>query len=124
MAHGRCLWTSQLVGAGWGLISWNALDPSGHVRVEARTAEDTADLDSQPFRRVENGIRFAAPNGRYLEVRVTMRSGGEVSPILQSMHIEGTNLPPDVSHAVPSVDRILANDSQHAVCGDHGGYRS
>ncbi len=101
---------SQLVGAGWGLISWNALDPSGHVRVEARTAEDTADLDSQPFQSVENGVRFAAPNGRYLEVRVRMRSGGEVSPILQSMHIEGTNLPPDVSHAVPSVDRILAND--------------
>lgn len=101
---------SRISGAGWGMISWQSTEAGGRIRVEARTAETPDALQNAGFFVVSNGERFAAPNGRYLEVKVVFLSSYGVSPVLHALRVEGTNLAPDVSKAAPSISRLTSGD--------------
>ena len=104
------LFDSNIPGAGWGSLAWLESSAGGHLRVEARSADVPTALDAQEFTPVSNGIDFAVPNGRYLEVKVAFEGGNNTSPILREMMVQGRNLPPDVSRAAPTTDRIARLD--------------
>jgi len=116
----RALVDSRMKGAGWGMLTWFSDDAAGDIKLEVRSAEVPLLLDTVPFVEVENGKRFSVPNGRYLEVRATLRSGGSSSPVLRAMRVEGTNLAPDVSNAEPTIARILKIDHTMESVGVQG----
>jgi streptogramin lyase len=67
----------------WGTISWNSQEPNGTVvTVEARSSNDASTWSASET--ASNGTDLAStPNGRYLEVKVTLQIiNGETSPIL------------------------------------------
>jgi hypothetical protein len=104
----------------WGKISWDAEMGGSKLTVEARSAEAPAAIADQPFQGICNGQEFALPNGRFLEVKVSFAGGNNTTPILRAMRIEGRNLPPDVSHAVPTQSIIRRLDRKLdtvGVCG-------
>jgi streptogramin lyase len=67
----------------WGTISWNSDEPNGTVvTVEARSSNDATTWSASET--ASNGTDLVTtPNGRYLEVKVTLQIiTGETSPIL------------------------------------------
>lgn len=106
----RKLFDSKVAGAGWGALSWAEASCGGHLNVEVRSADVPTALEGLDFIPVMNGQEAAIPNGQYLEVRVSLVGGDNTSPVLQGLSIQGRNLPPDVSRATPSLDRIAKLD--------------
>lgn len=106
----RQLFDSGIAGAGWGTISWLESSGGGHLEVAVRSADTPMAIDSQQFIPVTNGQEAAIPNGQYLEVAVSLVGGGNTSPVLRELAVHGRDLPPDVSHATPSMDRIATLD--------------
>ena len=77
----------------WGRITWNS-EPEGSepaataIIVEARAADTEAGLGGQLFQPVSNGDLFLM-NGRYIEVRVTLKASPEGdSPVLSDIRIQ------------------------------------
>jgi len=97
---------SQLNGAGWGMVTWKGDLNGGLIKVEVKSADTLDDLLALRFNPVPNGLRFEAPNGRYLEVRATLEGSGDCTPTLYALRVDGTNLPPDISKAAVNVPRI------------------
>jgi streptogramin lyase len=106
----RSVFDSRIKGAGWGTISWQAILNTGNVKVEARTAETPEELAAKPFVAATNGMPLSVPDGRHIEVRVTLTGNNSASPVLQSLRVEGRNRAPDVSAAAPTITRINRPD--------------
>jgi len=106
----KTLLNSNIPGAGWGTITWETANYGGQVKVQARSADLPTQIENQEYVDVSNGQQMNVPNGRYLEVKVTLTSTGDSTPILRGLKVNGRNLPPDVSHATPSTDRITKVD--------------
>jgi hypothetical protein len=106
-------------GAGWGTISWDKTG-AGQIKVRVRTADDLAALTQCSYQMVMNGVTFTAANGRYLDMRVDFTGGNNVTPTLHSIHIEGTNLPPDVSQASASIPRMVGHDQKMQLVSIQG----
>ncbi|MCE5198598.1 MAG: hypothetical protein ABFD54_16550 [Armatimonadota bacterium] len=106
----RAVLNSNIPGAGWGKITWDALEAGGSIKVEARTADAPDMLAMSSFMPVTKGMRFDAPEGQYMELKVTFKSNGDASPILRSMHVEGINLAPKLDKAMPTVANIWKID--------------
>jgi choice-of-anchor A domain-containing protein len=80
----------------WGPVHWNR-EPQGSVpagtsiTVEARTANTQADLANKPFVTVTNGAPSGLADGRFIEVRATLRIQlGTVSPVLSDVSVSYT----------------------------------
>jgi sugar lactone lactonase YvrE len=76
----------------WPGISWNTeaqgSEPEGTlIRIEARAADTRAGLGGVSFQDVTNGGLLGLI-GRFIEVRVTLRASGGVSPVLSDICIE------------------------------------
>jgi streptogramin lyase len=72
----------------WGTISWNSEEPNGTViTVDARSSNDATTWSASES--AGNGTGLAStPNGRYLEVKVTLQIiTGETSPILYDLTV-------------------------------------
>lgn len=104
-------------GTNWGKITWNTeaqgSEPAGTgILVEARAADAESDLAGQAFVPVGNGAPFSL-NGRYLEVRTTLKAAGDgTSPVLSDLRVESGNKPGDCSTAVPSIGTIWPPNHQ------------
>jgi hypothetical protein len=79
-------------GAAWGTVRWNteaqgSVPAGASITVEVRAADSEAGLGAQAFTAVSNNTAFAL-NGRFLEVRVTMKPNeqGE-SPVLSDIRL-------------------------------------
>jgi hypothetical protein len=84
---------SETPGFEWGRAIWNTESegsepPGTAIVVEVRAADTEAGLGGQPFVTVLNGELFSM-FGRYIEVRVTLKSSPEgVSPVLSDIRIQ------------------------------------
>jgi len=108
---------SGLRGAGWGRVTWDGVQTGGAIKVEVRSGDSFDILDMCNYVQVSSGDRFSVADGKYLEVRVTVTSRGDVSPVLRKITVEGTNHAPDVSKAVPTLSRITRTDhTMEPVC--------
>ncbi|MFH1442682.1 MAG: hypothetical protein ABIG96_01490 [Candidatus Micrarchaeota archaeon] len=76
-------------GSDLGPVSWNANVPEGtELIVKVRSSENHVSWSS--WETVTNGGGFATtPNGRYLEVQVSMKGTQEASPILYDLTVQG-----------------------------------
>ncbi|MCL5104972.1 MAG: hypothetical protein M1133_12780 [Armatimonadetes bacterium] len=106
----RTVLDSHIDGAGWGKVTWTGVENGCTVKVEVRTSDSPETLATAPFLVAMNGMRFPAPNGRYIELRATMQSRGSATPILYGLKVEGTNLPPNLKNAVATVPIIGKHD--------------
>jgi len=86
----------------WGAITWDADTPGGtEISFEVRTG-DTGDPDetwsdwSRPSKAAPSLID--RPPARYLQWRATLKSAGDVTPVLRSVqvHYQPENMPPEV----------------------------
>jgi len=80
----------------WGAVLWNR-EPQGRVpagtsiTVEARTANTQADLANTAWVTVANGAAPGLADGRFIEVRTTLRiQTGTVSPVLSDVTVSFT----------------------------------
>jgi choice-of-anchor A domain-containing protein len=80
----------------WGPVLWNR-EPQGKVpagtsiTVEARTANTQAGLANVPFVTVTNGAAPGLADGRFIEVKATLRiQTGTVSPVLSDVSVSFT----------------------------------
>ena len=90
-------------GTPWGKVTWNQ-EPQGStpagtlIKAEVRSADNPGDLGALAFTEVNNGTLFGSQNGRYLEVRMTLRivdvAGDVDSPVLSDVTIEPANQAP------------------------------
>jgi streptogramin lyase len=81
---------SGIAGTPWGTISWHSNEPEGtSIAVRARSAEDPADLSSQPWVEVANGVEFTeVSNGRYLQIEARLTTTDrDASPILYDLTV-------------------------------------
>lgn len=108
----RAVLDGRIAGAGWGKVAWDVIKSTSQVEVYVRSAEVMSALADSQWQRVNNDERFSIPNGRYMEVRVALKSRAGMSPILKSLSVEGTNLPPDISKATPSLARIPRDEGK------------
>ncbi|MCL5104824.1 MAG: hypothetical protein M1133_12020 [Armatimonadetes bacterium] len=106
----RTVLDSKIDGAGWGRVYWNGIETGGTVTVEVRTSDSLETLPVAPFQIVMNGIGFTESNGRYMELRATMRSSGYATPVLYGLRIEGRNLAPNLRDAVATAPIIGKHD--------------
>lgn len=106
----RMLFDSKIPGSAWGSLAWACVAAGGSLRVEVRSANAPEEIQSQPFVEVSNGFDFSVPNGEFLEVKATFAGGGNSTSVLKGLCVQGGNLPPDVSLATPSTQRILKQD--------------
>jgi RHS repeat-associated protein len=86
-------------GTPWGEVSWTASTSSNSaVTVKVRTAGTIGNLASNSYVTVTNGIAFSnVPDGRYIQVQVTLTSNGGISPILYDLTVcpaSGLDQPP------------------------------
>jgi len=82
---------SQAAATMWNSVSWNSDEPAGtSITVKVRSSED--ETNWSPWETVTSGDPLSAtPDGRYIEVEVTMKiTSGEVSPIVYDLTIDGT----------------------------------
>ncbi|MGE5372322.1 MAG: putative Ig domain-containing protein [Solirubrobacterales bacterium] len=79
----------------WDRISWNAQAPAGtSVTVYARAANQQADLDGAPWISVVNGQINTAIVGQFVEVKATLISNGQQSPVLYDLDLHKASTPP------------------------------
>ncbi|HEX8697572.1 MAG TPA: choice-of-anchor A family protein, partial [Myxococcaceae bacterium] len=90
------VYDSNTEGAVWGPVRWNT-EPQGSVpagttiTVEARTAATQAGLANVPWAEVSNGAASGLADGRFIEVRTTLRiQTGTVSPVLSDVKVSFT----------------------------------
>jgi large repetitive protein len=84
----------------WGTVSWNdepegTTPPGTRITVAVRAADTREALASRPFAQVSNHQRFAGIDGRFFEVKVSLRSanfGGD--PVLSDLTITSYSTPP------------------------------
>ncbi|MBI4337680.1 MAG: right-handed parallel beta-helix repeat-containing protein [Chloroflexi bacterium] len=89
-------------------VAWTSQEPDGtSVVVEVRTSE--TDVFSGDRMEVQNGVPFDAPPGRYLEVKVTLRSDAAgATPIVEDLTVHG------VGHNGTSSVHVSGNQVQGA----------
>lgn len=104
---------SEIIGAAWGKVLWDAVLGSGKVKVFVRVAETQTELVNCDFQAVENGIDFASNNGRYMQIRAELSGDGNLSPILRGLRVEGVNQAPNILAAAPTVS--LLTDPDHSM---------
>ncbi len=96
----RAVHDSGVAGMRWGTVSWNqepqGATPAGSsITVAVRAASTREALPAQAFAQVSNGQEFAGIEGRFLEVRATLRSrNGGGDPVLSDLTVTPANLPP------------------------------
>lgn len=99
-------------GQAWGTVSWTASVPVGtSLSVEVRAADTVGGLAVKTFQSVGNGLSFCTANvvGRYLEIKATLTSTGNTSPILYDLTVTPCdNFPPatDCSYVQSAAHRI------------------
>lgn len=104
-----------IAGAEWGSIVWNtepeAFVPAGSsIEVEVRAAESVPALGIEPWQAIQNGLPFVR-FGRYLQVRVTLRSNTSgQTPVLSDLRVGTT---PDAE--VTIADAAVAEGDGQAV---------
>lgn len=96
--------------AGWGKLSWNEIDNGGKVKVEVRSSDSPVNIENSVFTTAINGREANIPNGRYLQFRFTLAGGGDSTPVISELLVEGRNLAPDVSNAAPTTAKIEKTD--------------
>jgi len=77
------------LGTPWGTVSWTAFAPAGtSVTVKVRSSDDK--ISWSAWETAINGVPLSAtPNGRYLQIEVTLQIlAGEDSPILYDLTVE------------------------------------
>jgi len=80
----------------WGPVRWNtepqgSVPPNTTITVEARTAATQAGLANMPFVPVANGAAPGLADGRFIEVKATLRiQTGTVSPVLSDVKVSFT----------------------------------
>lgn len=93
------IWTaimdSGTSGVGWNKVRWNQQGgsvPSGaSITVDVRAADNQVQLPFQTYQTVTNGTGGIGVQGRYLQVRVTLRpNGANESPILSDLTAQPT----------------------------------
>jgi streptogramin lyase len=90
---------SGVAGTSWGKITWNTeaagnVPAGASIQVEARAAETQSALTNKSFVAATNGVTFATA-GRFIEMRVTLKSNGAgQSPVLSDLKVETSNRAP------------------------------
>jgi choice-of-anchor A domain-containing protein len=90
------VYDSGVENAVWGPVRWNrepqgSVPPNTTITVEARTAATAADLANVPWVTVANGAAPGLADGRFIEVRATLRiQVGTVSPVLSDVGVSFT----------------------------------
>jgi uncharacterized repeat protein (TIGR01451 family) len=90
---------SGQAGTKWGRVRWSSYEPPGSsVTVRARSAEAVGGLAAAAFVEVEKGIESGVPDGRYLQVEVTLlpSPAGE-TPIVYDVTTETRSGLPDLT---------------------------
>lgn len=83
-----------VAGSLWRRVTWNteaagSEPPGTSITTEVRVADTLADLAAAPFGAIANAADFVL-NGRYVEVRVTLRpDAAGVSPVLSDLRVQG-----------------------------------
>lgn len=111
---------SNISGAGWGKLSWKADEIGGNLKVEARTSNSIDKLGDNQYALISNGDALSLPNGRYIELKVTFDGSMGASPVLKEMLVEGKNVAPDVTKAVPSTNILCKRDHMMESVGING----
>jgi sugar lactone lactonase YvrE len=99
--HWTAVHDSGVVSTRWGTVTWNAepqgsTPPGTSIIVEVRAADDQLQLPALPFVAVSNGVEFGGVQGRYVEVRATLKiQEGNTSPVLSDLRIEPANVAPE-----------------------------
>ena len=90
---------SGQAGTKWGRVSWSSPEPPGSsVIVRARSAEAIGGLAAKEFLAVEKGIESGVPDGRYLQVEVTLHpSPAGETPIVYDVTVETRSGLPDLT---------------------------
>jgi uncharacterized repeat protein (TIGR01451 family) len=90
---------SGQAGTKWGRVRWSSYEPPGSsVAVRARSAEAIGGLGSREFLDVEKGIESGVPDGRYLQVEVTLHpSPAGETPIVYDVTVETRSGLPDLT---------------------------
>jgi streptogramin lyase/methionine-rich copper-binding protein CopC len=98
----------RAVGAKWASVSWHAATPDGtSVSVAVRSSDDRRGWSD--WEAVASGARLnSTPNGRYLQVRVTLQaSASGSSPVLYDLTVvPADTTPPQVVSVVPAPGTI------------------
>ncbi|HEX3128889.1 MAG TPA: CARDB domain-containing protein, partial [Thermoanaerobaculia bacterium] len=90
---------SGQAGTKWGRVRWSSYEPPGSsVIIRARSAEAIGGLAAKEFLDLEKGIESGVPDGRYLQVEVTLHpsSAGE-TPIVYDVTVETRSGLPDLT---------------------------
>ena len=90
---------SGQAGTKWGRVRWSSYEPPGSsVIVRARSAEAIGGLAAKEFHDVEKGIESGVPDGRYLQVEVTLHpSPAGETPIVYDVTAETRSGLPDLT---------------------------
>jgi uncharacterized repeat protein (TIGR01451 family) len=90
---------SGQAGTRWGRVRWSSYEPPGSsVAVRARTAEAVGGLAAREFLDLEKGIESGVPDGRYLQVEVTLHpSPAGETPIVYDVTVETRSGLPDLT---------------------------
>lgn len=113
---------SGIDAAAWGKVYWDAVLGSGNVKAYVRVADTPTLLANCEFKEIENGINFASPNGRYMEIRAVLSGDGNLSPILRGLRVEGVNQAPNIIAAAPTVSLLRDPDHNMQSVGIAGVY--
>ena len=81
---------SNAAGTIWNFVSWNSNEPEGtSITVKVRSSEDG--ISWSPWEEADSGVSFSStPDGRYIQIEVTLRSTVENTPTLYDIAIDGT----------------------------------
>ncbi|WP_310386392.1 hypothetical protein [Roseateles sp.] len=79
---------SGAAGTAWGKINWTDLVPAGAlIEVQARTADNEADLPIKAYQPISKGVQFAAL-GRHIQILTTLKANtNNDSPILFDLSV-------------------------------------
>ena len=88
----QVIYDSRVRGIAATTLRWNtepegSIPPESMLRIEVRAAESPAELSSQPYLAVENGLAVDL-QGRFVDIRATLKKGArEQSPVLSDLSI-------------------------------------
>ncbi|HYO53461.1 hypothetical protein [Archangium sp.] len=98
--HWTAVHDSSVASTRWGTVTWNiesqGSTPEGtSITVGVRAADDPSQLGARPFVAVFNGVEFEGVQGRYVEIRATLKSqDSSASPVLSDLRIMPVNAAP------------------------------
>lgn len=113
---------SEIPGAAWGKVLWDAVPGSGSIKVYVRVAETPTLLAACELQEVDNSVSFSSSNGRYMEIKALLTGDGNSSPILRGLRVEGVNQAPNVLAAAPTVSLLRDPDHNMQSVGISGVY--